>query len=84
MDTLLDETIHIMLGCTVHRHGHQNKVVPLMKPSILADLSNGTKFCIYTYWSTNDIRSHYLSQHVSNHHIDNKKLVLSGHVKIGS
>jgi hypothetical protein len=25
MNTLLDETIHIMPKCVVHLHGHQNK-----------------------------------------------------------
>ncbi len=35
MNTFLDETIHIMPKCNVHFHGHQNKVVPLMKPFIL-------------------------------------------------
>jgi hypothetical protein len=52
--TLLNETIHIMLGCAMHFHGDRNKVVPFMKPSILADFSNGVKFYNYTYWSTND------------------------------
>jgi hypothetical protein len=33
-NTLLDETIHITPECNVHLHGHQNKMVPLMKPSI--------------------------------------------------
>jgi hypothetical protein len=28
----------------VHLHGHWNKVVPFMKPSIFADLSNNVKF----------------------------------------
>jgi hypothetical protein len=54
MCTLFDETIHIMPKCTMHLHGHQNKVMPLMKPSILVDLNNGTKFHGCTYWSTND------------------------------
>jgi hypothetical protein len=44
MSTLPIETIHIMPECVVHLHGHQNKVVPLMKPSILVDLNNSTKF----------------------------------------
>jgi len=48
MGTLLDETIHIMPGCVVHFHGHRNKIVPLMKPSILVDFSNGVKFDNYT------------------------------------
>ncbi len=29
--TFLDEKIHITLECVVHFHGHQNKMVPLMK-----------------------------------------------------
>jgi hypothetical protein len=49
MGMFLDETIHIMFECVVHLHGYWNKVVPLMKPSILADLKNGAKFCSYTY-----------------------------------
>jgi hypothetical protein len=44
-----DETIHIMPGCTMHLHGHRNKMVPFMKPFISIDLSNGAKFCSYTY-----------------------------------
>jgi hypothetical protein len=55
MGTLLNETIHIMPKCAMHLHGHHNKMMPLMKPFILADFSNGTKFSNYTYWSTNDI-----------------------------
>jgi hypothetical protein len=49
MSTLLDETIHIMPKCTVHFHGHRNKMVPRMELSILADFCNGAKFCNYTY-----------------------------------
>jgi hypothetical protein len=49
MGKLLDETIHIMLECVVHLHGHRNKVVPFTKASILADLSNGVKFYNCTY-----------------------------------
>ncbi len=55
-----------------------------MKPFILADLKNDIKFCNYTYWSIDDIQNHHLSHRISNHHIGNKDLVLSGHVKIGS
>ncbi len=44
MNTFFDETIHITLGCATHLHGHQNKVVPLMKPFIFTNISNGTKF----------------------------------------
>jgi hypothetical protein len=43
MNTFLDESIHIMPKCIVHLHGHQNKLVPLMKPSILVNISNGVK-----------------------------------------
>jgi hypothetical protein len=31
-NTLPNEMIHITLGCAMHFHGHQNKVVPLLKP----------------------------------------------------
>jgi len=48
-NTLFDEMIHIMYGCVVHLHGHQNKMVSFMKSSILVDLSNGVKFCNCTY-----------------------------------
>jgi hypothetical protein len=44
MGTLLDEMIYIMFEYVVHLHGHRNKVVPLMKPSILTDLNNDAKF----------------------------------------
>jgi hypothetical protein len=43
-----NETIHIVPKCIVHLHGHQNKVVPLVKPSILVDFNNGIKFHNYT------------------------------------
>jgi hypothetical protein len=36
MYTFPGETIHIMPKWDVHLHGHRNKVVPLIKPSILA------------------------------------------------
>jgi len=52
--TLPDETIHITLGCTMHLHGHWNKVLPFMKPSILVDHNNGVKFFNYTCWLIND------------------------------
>jgi hypothetical protein len=48
MSTFPNEMIHIAFGCAMHLHGHRNKVVPLMKPSILADLNNGVKFCSWT------------------------------------
>lgn len=41
----LDKTINIMHKCVIHLHGHLNKVVPHIKPSILMDLGNDTK-CI--------------------------------------
>ncbi len=44
--TLPDETIHIMLGCTMYFHGHRNKVVPFMKPFILANFSNLLSFVV--------------------------------------
>jgi hypothetical protein len=56
--------------------------VPLMKPFILTNLSNGAKFC--TYWLNNDIHNHCLLCRVNNHHINNKYLVLMSHVKISS
>jgi hypothetical protein len=42
--TLLNETIQIMIGCTMHFHGHQNKMVALLKPSIFVNFNNGVKF----------------------------------------
>jgi hypothetical protein len=80
--TFPNETIHITHRCIVHLHGHQNKVVPLMKPFIFMDINNGVKFRSYTYWSINDIRGHHLPHWVSNHHISNEDLVLMNHVKI--
>jgi hypothetical protein len=44
MGTFPNEMIHITLGCIVHLHGHQNKMVLVMKPSILTNFSNGAKF----------------------------------------
>jgi hypothetical protein len=82
--TLPNETIHLMPRCAMHLHCHQNKMVPLMKPYILVDFSNGTKFHSCTCWSTNDTRSHHLLCQVNNHHICNKDLVLLDHVKISS
>jgi len=55
MGTLCNETIHIMPKCAMHLHGHQNEMVPFMKPSIFADLNNRVKFRSYTSWLTNDI-----------------------------
>jgi hypothetical protein len=46
MGTFHDETIHIMLRCIVHLHGHWNKMVPLMKPSILVNLAMTLNFTI--------------------------------------
>jgi hypothetical protein len=78
----LIETIHIMLGCVVHLHGHHNKVMPLMKPFIFTDLNNGVKFRNCICWLTNDTWSHSLLCWVSNLHISNEDLILSGHVEI--
>jgi len=44
MNTFPNKIIHIMPRCVVHLHGHWNKIVPLMKPSVLVDLNNGVKF----------------------------------------
>ncbi len=77
-----NETIHITLVCAVHLHGHQNNVMAFMKSSIFADIRNDVKFCHYTYYSTNDIWSHYLSHQVNKHRIGNKDLVLTDHVEI--
>ncbi len=82
MNTFLDEVIHIMPKCVMHLHGHQNKMVPFMKLVILMNLNNGVKFHNCTFWSINDTRSHHLLCWVSNHHIDNKDLVPTSHVKI--
>jgi hypothetical protein len=71
----LDEMIHIPPRCSVHLHGRRNKVVPLMKPFILVDISNGAKFNSCTCLLTNDIRSHCFPYQVNNHHINNKDLV---------
>ncbi len=59
--TFPDGTIHIMPRCVVHFHGHRNKMVPFMKPSIFTNFNNGVKFCNYTRWSINDIQKHYLA-----------------------
>jgi hypothetical protein len=32
MSTLFNEMIHITFRCIVHLHGHQNKMVPFIKP----------------------------------------------------
>jgi hypothetical protein len=82
MSTFLDKTIHIMPGCVMHLHDHQNKMVPFMEPYIFADLSNGVKFRNCTCWSTNDTHSHYLLCWVNNHHTGNKDLILMNHAKI--
>jgi hypothetical protein len=46
MGTFPNEMIHVMLGCVMHLHGHCNKLVPLVKPSILANFSNALNFAI--------------------------------------
>jgi hypothetical protein len=75
MNTLFDETIHITPKCVVHLHGHQNKMVLLLKPFIFTVINNGIKFHNCTCWSANDTQSHRLSRRVNNHHIANKNLV---------
>jgi len=42
--TLFDETIHIMPECAMHLHGHQNKILPFMKPFIFVKFNNGVSF----------------------------------------
>jgi hypothetical protein len=43
--TFSNETIYITPKCIVHFHGHWNKMVLLLKPSIFVDINNGAKFC---------------------------------------
>jgi hypothetical protein len=57
-------------------------MVPLMKPSILADLD--AKFRNCTYMLINDTCSHCFPDQVNNHHINNIGLVLTNYVEIGS
>ncbi len=40
MSTLPNEMVHITPGCPMHLHGHWNKVMPFMKPSIIVDLND--------------------------------------------
>jgi hypothetical protein len=68
----------------VHLHGHRNKMVIFMKPSIFVNLNNGVKFNNYTCWSTKDIHNHRFSCRVNKHHIGNKYLVFTSHADIGS
>ncbi len=56
--TIPDETIHITHECTMHFHGHWNKVVPLMKLYLFIDLNNGIKFWSCICWSTSDTQNH--------------------------
>jgi hypothetical protein len=44
--TLFHEMIHIMPGCAMHLHGHYNKMVPFMKPSIFTNFNNGLNFVV--------------------------------------
>ncbi len=47
--TLSNETIHITFECAMHLHGHQNKVVLLIKPlylRILAMALNSTNILV--------------------------------------
>jgi hypothetical protein len=79
-----NETIDITPECNVHLHSHQNKMVPLLKPSILVALSNGAKFHNCTYWLIIDTQSHRLPRQINNHHIKNENLIFLNHVEIGS
>ncbi len=83
MGTFLNETIHITLEGVVYFKDHQNKVVPLMKPSIFVNF-NGIKFHSCISWLTDDTQSHCFSHRVNNDHIDNKNLVFMNHVEIDS
>jgi hypothetical protein len=74
--TLPNETIHIMPRCTMHLHGHRNKVVPFMKPFIFVDLSKGAKICNYTCWLINNTLIHHFLCQITNHHISDEDLVL--------
>jgi hypothetical protein len=82
MNTLSNETIHITFECTVHLHGHRDKMVPLVKTSIIPDFSNGVKFHNCSCWLSNDTHSHHLPCQIHNHHINNKNLVLTNHVRL--
>jgi hypothetical protein len=53
ISTLLDERIHIMSQVCHNFHDHQNKMMPLVKPSsrnllLCTDLNDDTKFCNYS------------------------------------
>jgi len=80
--TFPNEMIHITPKYVVHLHGHRNKMVPLMKPFILANFNDGVKFHSCARWSTKDSCNHHLSCQVTNHHISNKVLILTSDVKI--
>jgi hypothetical protein len=49
MNTFFGEVIHIMPKCVVHLHGHQNEMMPLMKPIILMNLNDGIKCHNYIF-----------------------------------
>jgi ribulose-5-phosphate 4-epimerase/fuculose-1-phosphate aldolase len=60
--TLPNERIHITPKCIVHLHGHYNKVVHLMKPSILAILMMALRFeatisCVRFITTTSSIKT---------------------------
>jgi hypothetical protein len=46
MGTFPNEMIHIMPGCAMHFHGHRNKMVPFIKPSVLANLVMVLSFAV--------------------------------------
>ncbi len=73
--TLFVEMIHIMPECVVHLYDHQNKVMPLIKPSIFVDLNNGVKFhsCTANQLMTLEATISLIGS-ITNH-IDNEDLV---------
>jgi hypothetical protein len=57
-NTLFNETIYIMFKCVIHLHGHRNKVMPVMKPSILATI---------VFYTIANLKFHHkLKYHLSN------------------
>jgi hypothetical protein len=83
-NTFFNEMIYVTPKCAMQLHGHWNKMVPFMNPSIFVDFNNVVKFCNCTSWSINDTCSHCFLCRVCNYHIGNKDLIFIGHVKIGS
>jgi hypothetical protein len=85
MGTLFAETIHIMSRCAMHLHGHQNKVVPFIKPFVyLQILVMVLSFIITsTGWlMTLEAIVFYIGLVLSNPNIDNEDLIFLSHIKI--